>query len=47
MRRFVLAMIIAAELGMRNLAPEIHQAAAQSREEVVEVARAAEARLAA
>ena len=41
------AMAAAAELGMRNLAPEIHQAAAESEEEVLEVARSAEARLAA
>jgi hypothetical protein len=34
-------------LGLRNLAPEIHQAAAESQEEVSEVARSAEARLAA
>jgi AAA family ATP:ADP antiporter len=41
------AMAAAAELGMRNLAPEIHQAAKESVEEVLEVARSAEARLAA
>ena len=41
------AMAAAAELGMRNLAPEIHQAAEESQEEVLEVARSAEARLAA
>jgi AAA family ATP:ADP antiporter len=41
------AMAAAAELGMRNLAPEIHQAGAESQEEVLEVARSAEARLAA
>ena len=40
-------MAAAAELGMRNLAPEIHQAAEESQEEVLEVARSAEARLAA
>lgn len=41
------AMAAAAELGMRNLAPDIHQAAEESRDEVLEVARSAEARLAA
>ncbi len=41
------AMAAAAELGMRNLASEIHQAAEASEEEVLEVARSAEARLAA
>jgi ATP:ADP antiporter, AAA family len=41
------AMAAAAELGMRNLAADIHQAAEESRDEVVEVARSAEARLAA
>jgi AAA family ATP:ADP antiporter len=41
------AMAAAAELDLRSLAPEIHQAAAASEEEVGEVARAAEARLAA
>src|SRR5205085_12033535 len=41
------AMAAAAELGMRNLAPDIHQAAEESQEEVLEVARSAEARLAA
>ena len=35
------------QLGMRRLAPEIHQAAEESQEEVLEVARSAEARLAA
>ena len=41
------AMAAAAELELRNLAPEIHQAAQDSQEEVIEVARSAEARLAA
>jgi ATP:ADP antiporter, AAA family len=41
------SMAAAAELGMRNLAPDIHQAAEESRDEVMEVARSAEARLAA
>jgi ATP/ADP translocase len=41
------AMAAAAELGMRTLAPEIHQAGEQCAEEVLEVARSAEARLAA
>ena len=41
------AMAAAAELGMRNLASDIHQAAEESADEVLEVARSAEARLAA
>jgi HEAT repeat protein len=41
------AMAAAAELGMRSLAPEIHKAAAESQEDVLEVARSAAARLAA
>jgi ATP/ADP translocase len=41
------AMAAAAELDLRNLAPEIHRAAEDSAGEVLEVARSAEARLAA
>jgi AAA family ATP:ADP antiporter len=41
------AMAAAAELQLRNLAPEIHRAAEESAEEVLEVARSAEAGLAA
>jgi AAA family ATP:ADP antiporter len=41
------AMAAAAELGLRDLAPEIHQAAENCGDEVLEVARSAEARLAA
>jgi hypothetical protein len=41
------AMAAAAELNLRSLAPEIREAAAKSEEEVSEVARSAEARLAA
>lgn len=41
------AMAAAAELQLRSLAPEIHQAAEESQEEVGEVARSAEAKLAA
>jgi AAA family ATP:ADP antiporter len=41
------AMAAAAELNLRTLAPEIHEAAAESAEDVMEVARTAEARLAA
>ncbi len=41
------AMAAAAELGMRDLAPEIHEAAEDCAEDVLEVARSAEAALAA
>lgn len=41
------AMAAAAELNLRSLAPEIHQAAAELEEDVSEVARSAEAALAA
>jgi hypothetical protein len=41
------AMAAAAELELRSLAPEIHQAAEESQVEVSEVARSAAARLAA
>jgi ATP/ADP translocase len=41
------AMAASAELGLRSLAPEIHQAAEDSQDEVREVARSAEAALAA
>jgi AAA family ATP:ADP antiporter len=41
------AMAAAAELGMRSLAGEIRQAGQEAQEEVLEVARSAEARLAA
>jgi ATP/ADP translocase/HEAT repeat protein len=41
------AMAAAAELGLRNLAPEIHEAGEGSADEILEVARSAEARLAA
>jgi AAA family ATP:ADP antiporter len=41
------AIAAAGELNLRNLAPEIHEAAAECAEDVLEVARTAEARLAA